>query len=297
MNERLSDLLASYLRARKAEDLSPRTIYLDEASVRMFCAWLAEDERPEILEEMTRGALTAWLAGLTDLHEPATVAIRFRALRGFCRWLEAEGIVTVSPMQGLKQPSVRTKPVPVIKDEHLSALLKTCSSRSFADRRDEAIIRLLLDCGLRVSELTSLTAGDIDLDDDSAEVLGKGRKPRRVYLSSKTVRALDRYIRARRESKHRSTPELFLGNRGKLTPDGVRQMLNRRADAAGLPHLHPHMFRHTVAHDHLMSGGQERDLKRLMGWSSDLMLERYGASAADVRAREAHKRMRRGDRV
>ena len=70
-----------------------------------------------------------------------------------------------------------------------------------------------------------------------------------------------------------------------------------RGAQAGIDDLHPHRFRHTFAHDFLMSGGQERDLKRLAGWSSDVMLERYGASAADARARESTKRMKRGDRV
>jgi integrase len=82
-----------------------------------------------------------------------------------------------------------------------------------------------------------------------------------------------------------------------MTPDGVRERLNVRGALAGIKDLHPHRFRHTFAHDYLMAGGQERDLKRLAGWSSDVMLERYGASAADVRAKAAAQRMKRGDRV
>ena len=82
-----------------------------------------------------------------------------------------------------------------------------------------------------------------------------------------------------------------------MSPDGIRTVLSQPRDAAGIEGLHPHRFRHTFAHDFLLNGGQERDLKRLAGWSSDVMLERYGASAADVRAREASKRMKRGDRV
>jgi integrase len=73
--------------------------------------------------------------------------------------------------------------------------------------------------------------------------------------------------------------------------------VNYRAHLAGIDHIHPHRFRHTFAHDFLMSGGQERDLKRLAGWSSDVMLERYGASAADVPAKAAAQRLKRGDRV
>ena len=82
-----------------------------------------------------------------------------------------------------------------------------------------------------------------------------------------------------------------------LTPDGVREICRVRAAQAGIDHLHPHQLRHTFAHDFLMAGGQERDLKRLAGWSSDVMLDRYGASAADARAAEAARRLRRGDRV
>jgi len=71
-----------------------------------------------------------------------------------------------------------------------------------------------------------------------------------------------------------------------------------RAAAAGLAdRVHPHRFRHTFTHDFLINGGQEHDLKRLVGCSSDVMLERYGVSAADARAREAARRLRRGDRV
>jgi integrase len=70
-----------------------------------------------------------------------------------------------------------------------------------------------------------------------------------------------------------------------MSPDGVRDRLALLGAAAGIDDLHPHRFRHTFAHDFLMNGGQERDLKRLAGWSSDVMLERYGASAADARAK------------
>ena len=90
---------------------------------------------------------------------------------------------------------------------------------------------------------------------------------------------------------------LFLTQRGALSPDGARDRVRIRGAMAGIDALHPHRFRHTFAHDFLVSGGQERDLKRLAGWSSDVMLERYGASAADARAKAAAQRLKRGDRV
>ncbi len=170
------------------------------------------------------------------------------------------------------------------------------NGRSFDDRRDTAIVRLFLDTGMRSSELASLSVTDIDLDQDIAVVLGKGRRPRACPFGDKTGQAIERYLRER--SKHRLARDsaLWLGARGVMTDNGIRQMLRRRARQAGLDHLHPHMFRHTFAHRWLSEGGQEQDLMRLAGWRSREMLGRYGASAADQRAREAHKRMSLGDR-
>ena len=104
-------------------------------------------------------------------------------------------------------------------------------------------------------------------------------------------------MRARSQHRWAHLDALFLTQRGALSPDGARERIRIRGVLAGIEHLHPHRFRHTFAHDFLMSGGQERDLKRLAGWSSDVMLERYGASAADVRAKAAAQRLKRGDRV
>lgn len=200
-------------------------------------------------------------------------------------------------MKTLSPPQPKAKPVPVLTDAELAALMKACAGKDFRDRRDEAMIRLLLDCGLRVSELCALTVEGVDLDQGMAVVRGKGNKVRPVYFSARTARAVDRYVRMRGSHRWHHLDALFLTQRGALTPDGARERMKVRGRQAGIEDLHPHRFRHTFAHDFLMNGGQERDLKRLAGWSSDVMLERYGASAADARAKAAAQRMKRGDRI
>ena len=298
MAELLADLAAAFKRDLRAEGRAERTGVIYGQAVTLFSTWLAQRGRPATLDELTRSALRAWLAELADRHQASTVQTRYRSMRRFCGWLVAEGELDTHPMAGMAMPPAQAKPVPVLTDDDLAALLKACTGRDFTHRRDEAVIRMLLDCGLRVSELCGITLADLDLNREVALVTGKGNKTRAVYFGARTGRALDRYLRERRTHKQaRFTEALFLSQRGGLSADGVRDILHTRGAQAGVTGLHPHRFRHTFAHDFLVSGGQERDLKRLAGWSSDVMLERYGSSAADMRAREAVKRMRRGDRI
>jgi site-specific recombinase XerD len=293
----LQDLQRSFLRHLRAEGRSPATLRLYGQAVTFFSRWLESGGREATLDELSRPAIREWLAVLSDTHEPGTVKVRYRGLFRFCTWLVDEDELAENPMKTLAQPTLKMKPVPVISDDELNALLKACAGKEFNDRRDEALIRLLLDCGVRVSEACGLRLDQLDLDQNMAIVNGKGSKVRPVYFGARTARALDRYVRARSHHRWAHLDALFLTQRGALSPDGARDRVKIRGTAAGIDALYPHRFRHTFAHDFLMSGGQERDLKRLAGWSSDVMLERYGASAADARAKAAAQRLKRGDRV
>lgn len=297
MPARLDDLGKSFARALRADGKAPRTIVLYGLSVRMFAEWLEAQGRPATVDELTRAAIREWLATLADDHTASTVRTRYRGLYRFAGWAVVEGEIDKHPMTGMSPPTPKAKPVPILSDEQLTALIRTCKGRTFLDRRDEAIIRVLLDTGVRVSELSGLTVAGVDLDNRMALVRGKGDKIRPVYFGARTTAALDRYVRARGAHRLAESEALFLSQRGPLSPDGVREIIRNRGLAAGIEGLHPHRFRHTFAHDFMLSGGQGQDLKRLAGWSSDVMLERYGASGADVRAKAAAERLRRGDRV
>lgn len=300
MAETLESLRASFNRSLRVEGKADRTLVLYGQSITYFSQWLESRGLVADVDELTRDNVLHWLDHLRSRGQTAgTIQTRWRGLRRFVNWLLAEDILIADPLAGIVIDKPEPPPVPVLTDDDLAALIGACRGKGFRERRDEALIRLLIDCGLRVSEVTGIDLDDLDLDGETVRVTGKGSRVRNAYFGAKTGQALDRYMRERTKQRHASSPALFLGERGRFTPDGVRERLKVRADMAGLDatKIHPHRFRHTNAHDFLLAGGQERDLKRLMGWRSDTMLERYGASAADHRAREAARRLRRGDRV
>lgn len=288
----------SFRRSLLAENKAPRTIKTYMEALGLFGEYLTTQGMPTEISAIRREHIESFLADLLDRgQKPATAANRYRSMQAFFKWAVSEGEIKDSPMRNMKPPHVPEAPPDVLTEEQLKRILKTCEGKTFEDRRDNAILRLLIDTGMRRSEIAGLKMEDLDLDRNLAYVMGKGRRPRSCPFGRKTANALDRYLRARATHKDRELSNLWLGKYGPMTDSGIFQVASDRARSVGIEGVFLHQFRHTFAHSYLADGGNEGDLCMLAGWRSRQMLGRYGASAAAERAREAYKKHSPGDKL
>jgi len=262
----LERLGRSFERHLRAENKSPKTVTTYGDSVSQLREYLAR-EGITSAGEVGREHIEGFMEHILEKRSAATASVRFRALQQFFRWLVDDEHMDTDPMAKMKVPFVPAQPVPIRTEADLKALLATCRSRTLEDRRDEAIIRLLVDTGMRRGELLGMACEDVDLDVGVVTVLGKGRRRRQVPVGAKTNRALDRYHHLRaQKAPGQATQAFWLTGRGcPLQESGVAAMLNRRGVRAGLGRVHAHLMRHAFAHTWLSEGGTEGDLMRRGG--------------------------------
>jgi site-specific recombinase XerD len=285
-------MLTSWQRSMRARNLAAKTITVYTAAGRELARWLDAETEIRGFEDVRKGDLEGWIASLLDAGSAGYASNRYRAVQQLFKWLTDEEEIAVNPMARMTPPKVDEKLVPVLSDEQIRALFKTCTGTSFVARRDYALLRLFLATGVRLAEMAGLESADLDLDERCAVVTGKERRSRIVRFDAETCRALDRYERLREKDRRAGEGAYWLSEKGRgpMSSNGIYQMVKRRGRLIGLD-LHPHMFRHTFAHRFQSKGGAEGDLMELAGWRSPQMVRRYGASARGERARTSYGRV------
>lgn len=247
--------LARYVRFLGSRGLSEAQ-QVDGSVVRSFLASISasthgEDERP---------------------YRATSVARTLSSVRSFHRFLLREGVAESDPAVGVTQPKLpRSLPHPLTVDE-VQRLLEAPDVKTPAGQRDRAILELLYGSGLRVSELTGLDVDDIDLEEGSVRVLGKGGKERDVPVGRFGRDAVETYlVRARPQfATGRGRGALFLNQRGgRLTRQSCDRMVHVAARTAGIDRrVSLHTLRHSFA-THLLEGGADvRVVQELLGHAS-----------------------------
>lgn len=287
----LETLLPSWELHLRASRKSPQTVKSYLVGVRQYLAFCTAQDRPAVLNSVTLNAFTNSL--LVDGAEPTTARARHLAVRRFSAWLADEGEIPSDPIAHVKSPTIDAKVVQPLTEADLKALLKACAGKELRDVRDTAIVRLMIETGMRAGEVVDMQVDSIDLLNGRAVVVrGKGGKGRVVPFGPVTAQALDRWLRLRRGHRlAEADTALWLGDRGRrFSYDALHKALGERAAAAGIVGFHPHKLRHTAAHRWLAAGGSEGGLMAVAGWKRPEMLMRYTqAQAADRAATEASK--------
>lgn len=290
--------MRSFYRTLTAQNRSEKTIKLYILTLRIFGEYLREQGMPQAIESINREYIESFITSQLQNHKPNTALSYYRNLNVFFNWLVEEGEIKESPMRKMHAPKAPENPPEVLTEDQLKTILATCSGKDYFDRRDTAILRILIDTGMRRTEITNLTLSDIDWDLAVLRVQrAKGGSMKICPLGRKAVVALDRYIRIRAREAPANEQALWWGNKGVMTDFGIYNVVVQRCKQAGIPNAFTHLFRHTFAHEWLVAGGSEGDLARLGGWRSFQTMRRYGASAADSRARESHRNLSPGDRI
>jgi integrase/recombinase XerD len=235
-----------------------------------------------------------------EAYHATTVSRMLSTVRTFHRFALREGLVDDDPTAGVVRPRLpRALPHPLTVDE-VTAIVEAPGDATPAAARDRAILELLYGAGLRVSELVGLDVDDVDLEDASVRVLGKGSKERLVPVGRMARDAVAAYLTRDRPAlaTARSRGALFLNARGgRLTRQSCSRLLDAHRRRAGIPRVvTPHDLRHSFA-THLLEGGADvRVVQELLGHASVATTQVYTLVTTEhLRATyyTAHPRARR----
>lgn len=312
-----------YLKFKTAEGLSPRTISSYEFTL---SHWLDYIGNREVLE-IEASDLIGYMAWLRTEYKPrrwngsseplSAKSIRnvWVAFRSFFGWLQVE-FKFPNPAKEIKAPKFQKHPVETFIKEDIEKILKACvysreaqteERKKFVMRRpsanrDQAIVLMLLDTGLRATELCSLTINDVDLKSGKVIIRhgigggAKGGKGRTVYLGKVARKAVWRYLASREDGDDLDAP-LFISHADRpFNKDSLRVLINRLGSRAEVKKTYPHKFRHTFAITYLRSGGDVFTLQSLLGHGSLDMVRHY-AQIAEVDVQQAHRKASPADNM
>jgi site-specific recombinase XerD len=250
---------------------------------RRYC----DEQQAEVVTDLTPTIIRSFLAGWQQRQKQGEISSSYvhsfaRAIRTFCYFLVREELLDASPFAKVKMPRLEAKVLPALTSEEVKAILRACEYE-----RDKAILLLMLDTGVRASELCALNVGDVAGDGAVTVRMGKGQKGRITYMGARARKQLLRYFTLERGGKPEADEPLFTSQRGgqRLKYFGLAQLFKRLKRASGVKGLSPHALRRTMAIYSLRNGMNLYLLARMLGHSDITVLRQYlDIVQADVQA-------------
>ena len=191
---------------------------------------------------------------------------KLSAIRSFMNYLVRENLLRTNPADGVKTPKAAKKLPGVLDVDQINQLLNIKSTEPIS-LRDKAIMELLYSSGLRLAELVALNPIDLNIQDKSLTVIGKGNKKRMLPIGSKAIDAIKAWIKVRSQIAAPDEEALFVGNRGnRLSRRSIQSRINHWAKKNGLAQdVYPHLLRHSFATHLLEASGDLRAVQELLG--------------------------------
>lgn len=274
----LQEKIFLYLAAIKLEGYSPLTLKGYRIELKVFSR-----EVNKKVSDISTSDIRNYLA-LSPHLKKSTIGSKLTVLKSFFAWLLTEGYTQYNPAAKIKTPKIPKLKSKSLDIEELEMLRESCKTR-----RQRAFLEVFYATGCRINEIYKLNKDDIDLQEMSSNVIGKGNKEREVYLSYRAMFHLKQYLDSRKDD----CPALFVTERRpirRLTESGILREVKKIAGYAGLGHkVSPHILRHTFATLTLNNGADLTAVQELLGHASPHTTLRY-ARISDARKREQHRK-------
>lgn len=289
--------LESFAFRCKSQNLSERTQGLYAEKLRALRRWMADngDPRPAAVQpDNLRSFLNACKARCIS---DQTVDGYFRVMRTFFSFLRSDGLLPASPMERVERPRRERRFAQAITPDQLQRIFAQIDTQDALGQRDHALISLLADTGLRLTEALALKLSDLDWATRSAVVLGKGRKERRIVFGDSVRKELQAWLCVR--GAIADSDWLWVNRHGtQMQANNFEQRMKDATRRAGIAarRLSPHALRHFFALQFLRNGGDVMALQKLLGHTTLDMVRNY-VNMNDDDALEAHRRASPLDRL